>query len=98
MCILCRFLSKKTLKLCDIGDLHTSFLSKGGVWKSGIFLLIFINLDLITEALEDYCVNTHIVANFTLKYPKIYDLCEYLLHHICISVTKPGVQYIFAKH
>ena len=25
---------QKTLKLCDIGDLHTSFLSKGGVWKS----------------------------------------------------------------
>ena len=65
----------------------------------GIFLLIFINLDLITEVLEDNYENTHIIADFWTKYHNIYDFCEYLLHHLCISVTKPGVQYIiFAKH
>ena len=57
-----------------------------------MFLLIFINLDLI-EFLVDYYENTHIIANFWTKYPKIDDLSEYLLHHLCISVTKPGVQY-----
>ena len=63
-----------------------------------IFLHIFINLDLITEVLEDYYENTHIIADFWTKYPKIYDLCEYLLRHLCISFTKHGVQFIFAKH
>ena len=64
----------------------------------GTCLLIFINLGMIIKVFEDYCENTHVIANLTLKYPKIFDLCEYLLHHLCISVTKPGVQYILAKH
>ena len=64
----------------------------------GIFLLIFINLGLILEVLEGYDENSDIIADFWSKYPKIYDLCEYLIHHLCISVTKPGFLYILAKH
>ena len=42
--------------------------------------------------------NTDIIADFWSKYPKMYDLCDYLTHNLCISVTKPGFLYILAKH
>ena len=41
--------------------------------------------------------NTYIIADFWSKYPKIYDLCGYLIHHLCISVTKLGFLYISGK-
>ena len=42
--------------------------------------------------------NTDIIADFWSKYPKMYDLCEYQIHNLCISVTKPSFLYILAKH